>query len=83
MPDGGSSADSSFILRDFEAVQIHHLAPGCYEVVDELLFRVRAAVNFGQGAKNRVGTENEIDSRRSPPNCARFTIKSFKEISFG
>ena len=34
---------------ELEAVKVHHLGPGCHEVLDKLLLRVRAAVDLGQG----------------------------------
>jgi hypothetical protein len=32
-----------------EAIKVHHLVPGCYEIMDELFLRVRASVDFGDG----------------------------------
>ncbi len=37
--------------RKVEAIQVHHLVPGRHEVIDELLLRVRAPVDFRQGAE--------------------------------
>ena len=36
-------------LRNVETIKVHHLVPGPYKVVDELLLRVRTSVDFGQG----------------------------------
>ena len=38
-------------LREVEAIQVHHLVPRRDEVVDEFLLRVRASINFRQGAQ--------------------------------
>jgi len=38
-------------LRQVEAIQVHYLVPGRDEVVDELLLRVGASVNFRQRAE--------------------------------
>ena len=37
-------------LCEAEAIEVHHFGPSCHEVVDEFVLRVRAAVNFRQGA---------------------------------
>ncbi|OGB93544.1 MAG: hypothetical protein A2Z31_08990 [candidate division NC10 bacterium RBG_16_65_8] len=37
--------------RKVEAIQVHHLVPGRHEVIDKLLLRVRASVDFSQGAE--------------------------------
>jgi hypothetical protein len=36
-------------LRQVVAIEVHHLVPGRHEVTDELLLRVRTAVDLGQG----------------------------------
>ena len=45
--DGGEKRASVQV----EAIQVHHLRPGRDEVGDELLLRVRAAVDFGDRAQ--------------------------------
>ena len=47
---------------EVKAIEIHHLGPGGHEVVDELLLRIVAGVDFRNGPKLRVRTEDEIDS---------------------
>ena len=37
--------------RKVEAIQVHHLVPGRHEVIDKLLLRVQASVDFSQGAE--------------------------------
>ncbi len=41
-------------LREIEAIQVHHLAPGRDEVVDELFLRVGTRIDFSQSAELRV-----------------------------
>ena len=41
-------------LSDIEAVEVHHLVPSRDKVVNEFFLRVRASVDFSQGAKNGV-----------------------------
>ncbi len=44
--DRGSRAGRS---GQVEAVQVHHLGPGCYKVLHELFFRTFPAINFRNG----------------------------------
>ena len=41
-------------LREVEAIEVHDFVPSGDEVVDELLLRVRASINFGQVAELRI-----------------------------
>ncbi len=34
-----------------EAIKVHHFVPGRHEVIHKLLLRVRASVDFSQGAE--------------------------------
>ena len=38
-------------LRKVEAIKVHHLVPGRDKIVNKFLLRVRASVNFRQGAE--------------------------------
>src|SRR6185437_10977333 len=51
---------------EIEAVGVHHLSPSRREVLRELLFRVGARIDLGEGAKLRVRTEDQIDTRGGP-----------------
>ena len=48
---------------EVEAVEVHHLGPRRHEVAHELLLRVVAGVDLGQGAQLRVRAEDEVDAR--------------------
>ena len=43
----------TFMLRSrkVEAIKVHHLVPGRYEVMDKLLLRIRTSVDFSEGAE--------------------------------
>ena len=34
--------------HEVEAIKVHHLVPGRYKIMDELLLRVRTAIGFNQ-----------------------------------
>ena len=54
------------VLREIEAVGVHHLGPRRHEVLHELLLRVRARIDFREGAKLRVRAEDQVDARAGP-----------------
>jgi transcriptional regulator with XRE-family HTH domain len=60
--------------REVEAVQVHHLGPGGDEVLDELLLRVGAAIDFRQGAELRV--EPKTRSTRVPVHLTSPVLRS-------
>ena len=37
-----------------KTIKIHHLVPGCHEVIDKLLLSVGTGINFRDGAQLRV-----------------------------
>ena len=41
----------SYRSAHVKAIEIHHLAPGRHEILDELLLRIIAGVNFSDGPK--------------------------------
>jgi hypothetical protein len=49
-------------LREVEAIQVHHFVPRGDEVVNELLLRIGAAIDLGEGAQLGVRTENEVSA---------------------
>src|SRR5262249_2339385 len=51
---------------DVEAVGVHHLGPPRPEVLHELLLRVRASVDFREGAELRVRAEDQVDAGGGP-----------------
>src|SRR5208283_1883219 len=63
-----------------ETIQIHHLDPGRDEVLDELLPRVRAPVDLGQGPELRVRAEDQVDARPGPLDLARLTVTPFEHV---
>ena len=68
------------VLGDLEPVEVHHLGPGGDEVLDELLLSVGAAVDLGERAKLGVRTEDQIDARAGPLDCARLAIAPFEHV---
>src|ERR1700679_576367 len=57
-----------------KAIQIHHLGPGSCKVLNELLLGITRAVYLGQGAKLRVGTEDQVRHGRLPLHFAGYTV---------
>ena len=64
---------------EVEAIEVHHLVPGRDEVLDELLLRVRAAVDLRQGAELGVRAEDEIDARAGPLDLAGLAIAPLEQ----
>ena len=48
--------------NEVEAVKVHYLVPHRYKVVQELLLGVLTSVDFRQGPKLGVRTEDEVDT---------------------
>src|SRR4029079_10462176 len=55
-----------------EAISIHHLIPGRHKVLHKLLLRVRGGIDFREGAKLRVGAEDQVDAGTGPFDSVRF-----------
>src|ERR1017187_299025 len=66
--------------RKVEAIEVHHLVPGRYKIMDKLLLRVRACIDFSQGTELGVRTEDEIDTGAGPLEFADFAIVPFKHV---
>ncbi len=49
-----------------EAIEVHHLGPRRHEVFHKLLLRVRARIDFREGAQLRVRTEDQVDTGAGP-----------------
>src|SRR5579871_2901297 len=49
-----------------EPVGVHHLGPRRDEVLHELLLGVLAPIDFGESAKLRVRTEDQVDTGSRP-----------------
>ena len=82
---GASASDTSKPVKIYaprslqvEAIEVHHLGPGRDEVADELLLRVRTAINFGQRTELGVRAEEEIDTGAGPLHCTRDAITPFE-----
>src|SRR5436190_5786527 len=63
-PWSGSSVASVIQCRrsgDVEAVQVHDLVPRSHEVTHELLLRVVARVDLGDGPELGVRAEDQVD----------------------
>src|SRR5438128_788014 len=66
----------TFLQRssEVEALQVHHLGPRRHEVFHELLLRVRARIDFREGAQLRVRTKNQVDSGAGPLDLVRLPV---------
>src|ERR1022692_3542670 len=62
---------------EVEAVQVHHLGPRRHEVFHKLLLRVRARIDFREGAHLRVRTEDQVDAGAGPLDLVRRAVASF------
>src|ERR1700749_4734486 len=56
----------SQISGEIEAVGVHHLGPRRHEVLHELLFRIRHAIDFRERTKLRVRAEDQVDAGGGP-----------------
>jgi len=65
---------------DVEAIEVHHLVPGRHEILDELLLRVLAGVDLGQGAQLGVRAEDEVRARGSPLQLAAGPIAALEHL---
>src|SRR4030043_799891 len=72
----------TFMLRagEVEAIKVHHLGPGRYKVVQELLLGVLTCVDFRQGPELGVRTEDEVDTGSGPLEFARCAITTFEYV---
>src|ERR1700704_4045268 len=59
---------------EVEAVGVHHLGPRRHEVFHKLLLRVRARIDFREGAQLRVRTEDQVDTRAGPLDRIRLPV---------
>ena len=62
-----------------EAIKVHHFVPGSHEIKHECVLCVVASVDFGDGAKLGVGTEDEVDGGGRPYHFAG-AVLSFEEV---
>src|SRR5262249_20294633 len=59
-----------------EAIEVHHLGPRRREVLRELLLRVRARIDFREGAQLRVRAEDEVNASAGPLYGLRLAVAS-------
>ena len=57
---------SKKVSGQIEAIEVHHLAPRRHEVFHKLLLRVVACIDFRNGTKLGVRTEEQIDPGAGP-----------------
>src|SRR5262249_58276401 len=67
-------ADGFSRSREIKAVSVHHLGPRRHEVLHELLLGVRTRIDFGEGAKLRVRTEDQVDAGAGPLDRLRLAV---------
>ena len=65
---------------EIEAVKVHYLVPRRHEVMQKLLLRILACVDFRQGPELGVRTENEVDTGAGPLLFARCAIATLEHI---
>ena len=65
---------------EVESVKVHHLIPGRYKVMNELLLGVLTSVDFCQGPKLGVRTEDEVDTGAGPLEFARCAITTLEHV---
>jgi len=63
-----------------KAVCIHDSRPSSDEITDEFVVRVRRSINFGKGAQNGVGAEDEIIARASPFNFTSLSVAALEDV---
>src|SRR5215469_11449986 len=74
LPGALNGATPPFALGRSEAVQVHHLGPRRHEVLHKLLLRVRARIDFREGAQLRVRTKDQVDTGAGPLDLARLPV---------
>src|SRR5262249_35278901 len=67
-------ADGFSRSREIKAVSVHHFGPRRHEVLHELLLGVRTRIDFGEGAKLRVRTEDQVDAGAGPLDRLRLPV---------
>lgn len=76
----GSRKSAALVGREVETVRVHDLGPSGDEIFDELLSRVAAAIDFGDGAELGVRSKDEIDGGCGPFQIAGLAIAAFIEV---
>ena len=61
-------------ISQIVAVQVHHLCPRRHEVLHELRLRIRARIDFRQGAQLRMRAEDQIDPGAGPFQLVRLPV---------
>src|SRR5262245_63946689 len=64
-----------------EAVEVHHLGPRRCKVLHKLLLRVRARIDFRQGAQLRVRPEDQVDAGAGPPEPIRLAVATLVDLA--
>src|SRR3982074_318508 len=67
---------------EVEEVQVHHPGPPRHEVFHKLLLRVRARIDFREGAELGVRTEDQVGTGAGPLDLVRLPVAPF-EHAFG
>src|SRR5271166_439032 len=72
----GGNLDRTAIIRsgEVEAIKVHHLGPRRHEVFHKLLLRVRARIDFREGAQLRVRAEDQVDTGAGPLDLVRLPV---------
>src|SRR5579883_2402 len=61
---------------EVEAIGVHDLDPGRDEILHEFLLGIGAGVDFREGAKLRMRSENQVDARAGPPRLPGLAVST-------
>ena len=64
------------LVRQIEAIGVHHLGPGRNEVADKLLGVVVLCIDLGEAAQDRVRAEYQIGAGGGEADLATFRSRS-------
>src|SRR5260221_5412459 len=77
---GGARTPGTGLGEQIVPIQAHHLVPGRHEVAHELLLRVVAGVDLGQGPQLGVRAEDEVGGGGGPLGFAGGTIAPLVDV---
>ena len=67
---------------DVQVIDVHHVVPGCDEVVDEFLTHVGTTVDFGKCGNCELEPNFGVDAPAGPIRFAGFAVVAVDEVSF-
>ena len=67
-------------LHQVEAVKVHHLDPGRYEVADEPLMAIGTGIDFSIGTQHGVGTKDQFIASTAVLQITAAAIPTLKQF---